>query len=115
MPDQGIFRSGGISAISSLYPFDESFTNFSEEITVIPNPNNGIFVLSGVSNTEEIVVISQEGQIIKTIENNGTSELNVDISDNRKGIYLIKIIEKQRVYVKKSCNKLIEPPKITFF
>ena len=101
MPDQGIFRSGGISAISSLYPFDESFTNFSEEITVIPNPNNGIFVLSGVSNTEEIVVISQEGQIIKTIENNGTSELNVDISDNRKGIYLIKIIEKQRVYVKK--------------
>ena len=101
MPDQGIFRSGGISAISSLYPFDESFTNFSEEITVIPNPNNGIFVLSGVSNIEEIVVISQEGQIIKTIENNGTSELNVDISDNRKGIYLIKIIEKQRVYVKK--------------
>jgi len=101
MPDQGIFRSGGISAISSLYPFDESFTNFSEEITVIPNPNNGIFVLSGVSNTEEIVVISQEGQIIKTIENNGTSELNVDISENRKGIYLIKIIEKQRVYVKK--------------
>ena len=101
MPDQGIFRSGGISAISSLYPFDESFTNFSEEITVIPNPNNGIFVLSGVSNTEEIVVISQEGQIIKTIENNGTSELNVDISENRRGIYLIKIIEKQRVYVKK--------------
>lgn len=65
------------------------------EIAVLPNPNNGIFTINNKS--DEIAISSIEiidviGRVVTVIYNPTSSVINMDISTEKNGIYLVKII-----------------------
>ena len=72
------------------------------DITIFPNPNNGIFVVQGAQDTR-IEVSDISGKILlkeSVIENTRT----IDMSDFETGIYIVKIISGETVL---SIKKLI--------
>lgn len=80
-----------------------SETEEQQELSVYPNPNNGIFKII-VNDDESSSVVYQiyddKGVMIKTdcyVENR-----DIDISDNPAGIYLLRIIKGEKV-----CGKIV--------
>jgi len=96
-----LFHWGG-SNPSSSYPdtiyidnikYDEGTTlglantNLADAIGVYPNPTNGIVNISGVEKVDAIRVFSISGQLIKQAVNANF----IDLSTQRKGLYMIEI------------------------
>ncbi len=71
------------------------------EITISPNPNNGIFIIDieEVSNAE-VEIFDVFGKKVKSFVQN-TSKSTVDLSKFGKGIYLISIIAEGKIVSKK--------------
>ena len=108
-----LFHWGG-SNPSSSYPdtiyidnikYDEGQTlgladvNLADAIVVYPNPTNGIVNISGVEKVDAIRAFSISGQLIKETVNANS----LDLSSERKGLYMIKIEHEGQTTV----NKLI--------
>ncbi|MFA7273680.1 MAG: T9SS type A sorting domain-containing protein [Crocinitomicaceae bacterium] len=87
------------------------FTNFqttnslahlqSEKSILYPNPNDGLFSITGTSNGEEIYIYDFMGRQMdfRSSITNGT--LQVEIENAQKGIYIIKLfIENTEKYIK---------------
>jgi len=67
----------------------------SENITLYPNPSNGQFTLSGLQQGALVEMFDYTGRNISTISASDiTMQLNV--SDQPNGIYLIRILDKDR-------------------
>jgi hypothetical protein len=62
----------------------------NSEITIYPNPNNGIFKVISTGYIENIEISSIKGKRIKLYEING-SESEIDISSYASGFYLVRI------------------------
>lgn len=62
-------------------------------ISVFPNPTTGIVSLKGLDSGEKqnIKVINVTGEVIYRQENSGESEVAIDLSEQRSGIYFISI------------------------
>lgn len=72
-----------------------------QNITIYPNPTTGIISISG-KDIKSIEIMNIEGQIIKLIKwNNGKYNMYIDLSARPKGIYMIKIITKKGITIKK--------------
>jgi hypothetical protein len=108
-----LFHWGG-SNPSTSYPdtiyidnikYDEGQTlgladvNLADAIVVYPNPTNGIVNISGVEKVDAIRAFSISGQLIKETVNTNS----LDLSSERKGLYMIKIEHEGQTTV----NKLI--------
>jgi hypothetical protein len=61
-------------------------------VTVYPNPANGVVRIEGVE-AEEVQVYNALGQLVKTVR--GTNE--VDVRELPEGVYLLHIHDKQGV------------------
>ncbi len=74
-------------------------------ISIYPNPSNGSFTINLASSSNQFNVIISDitGKIIQSYTNTNNKVL-VNISNNPKGIYLIKILEN---------NKIVKTSKIT--
>jgi hypothetical protein len=86
----GTFASNGVSAISSLKVGALSTSTFeNENIQVFPNPGNGKFTVSGISQGNRLEVADAKGQIIWTgISENETV---INLSGRPAGLYFLKI------------------------
>lgn len=59
-------------------------------IDLFPNPASGYFYLTG-KNIRKITIISLTGSIVRIIENNNSSPVRINLSDQPKGVYLVQI------------------------
>ncbi len=76
-----------------------SVGNLEKSIKIFPNPNKGTFLINsnGVNEELNIEIYSISGQLIyKNISSNNV--ISVDMNDEAKGVYLIKITSGKEVY-----------------
>ena len=62
------------------------------ELTVYPNPTNGIVYVKGASSIVKIQVVNSLGQVVVSIDNNSKSVLSIDLGSYR-GLYLMKMTD----------------------
>ena len=76
-------------------PFNACTVDIQEElkssIKVIPNPNNGNFILKSKDYIESIEITNMIGQIIVQENQLNTKTKNIDISMEQKGVYFVKV------------------------
>ncbi len=90
MPDAGIFKTDGLSVISSFdFTSAVPMNSFNSEISIFPNPTTGILHLSGISQQVEISVFNNMGERLIRKNVFGNSEISLDAFP--KGIYMIRI------------------------
>ena len=79
--------------------------NWVEDFKVIPNPNAGIFDISGQLTSNETVnisVVDMQGRVIYQSSTTGNSiEKNVDISSSGQGMYILTLTSQNRVMTEK--------------
>ena len=64
-----------------------------ENVTLSPNPNNGLFQIAGLPVNEDfdIEITDMNGRFVSKIKTVNNAIANVDLSSVEKGIYLVKI------------------------
>lgn len=62
------------------------------EVTVYPNPTNGIVYVKGAATISKVQVLNSLGQTVATIDNNSKSVLSIDLGAY-KGLYLLKMTD----------------------
>ena len=76
-------------------PFNACTVDIQEElkssIKVIPNPNNGNFILKSTDYIENIEITNMIGQMILQENQLNTKTKNIDISMEQKGVYFVKV------------------------
>jgi len=100
IPSSSVKTTGGpySHSLSNLDDYGVgTFTNKFEieRFKIYPNPTTGIVNIEG-ENFEFIEISNISGQVIYKQKVN-TKELNIDLSNNTKGIYFIKIISNENV------------------
>ncbi len=77
-----------------------SVNDIKSDLSIVPNPSNGIFTVNVKGlNTEKTVleIYTVSGKLI--MKRNMTSEsLNIDLSEQAKGIYFIKLMSEKQVF-----------------
>lgn len=59
---------------------------------ISPNPNTGVFLLSNVNKESTIYVYDLLGNIVLQKVNVQPTDLNIDISNNARGVYYVKVV-----------------------
>lgn len=62
------------------------------ELSVFPNPTNGLIYIKGASEVTKIQLYNSLGQLVSTFENNSKSIVSIDLGSN-KGLYLLKLTQ----------------------
>jgi hypothetical protein len=95
-----------VSAQSNLdfyYTLDVNDIDYNQSI-LYPNPTNNIITLKDSSGINSYNIYNVQGQLIQSIKNRNVTELEIDLSKEKKGIYFITITDNQG---NQSTNKLI--------
>lgn len=84
-----------------FYPVLANCTDEQNEISIYPNPNEGIFTINGIRKGDVVSVYSQLG--VPVLISNVTQDFlfNVDISSLAKGIYFVKVQSKLSTFTTK--------------
>ncbi len=82
-----INNAGAIAQDNSLSTFE---ITKNEDLSISPNPNNGIFTIQNLTNKSDIHVIDMFGHIVKKISYNPGD--SIYLNDLEKGNYLLEII-----------------------
>lgn len=69
----------------------------NRDISIYPNPSNGIFNINSSIEIDELKVFNIAGQLIQDITNPTT----IDLTNYSEGVYLIKIKTKENIYYDK--------------
>ena len=85
-PQQVYFDNLHIADETTGVIFNEDFS-----FTVAPNPSNGQFSIRSEKAITEYSVVNTAGQIIENASNLDTKNVNIDLSNRAKGVYLVKI------------------------
>lgn len=65
----------------------------ASDITVYPNPTTGQFVITLPSReAAQVMITNISGQVVYSNSVENTTKLNIDMSQNAKGIYLVQVI-----------------------
>ena len=67
-----------------------------EQIDIYPNPNNGIFKLK-LKNDAVVYIYNASAELIHTQNNYKESIQTIDISNQKAGMYFIKIVYKDEI------------------
>ncbi len=73
----------------------------AQEISIYPNPASNFIIINSVEDIKGSI-FSVSGKLIKTISNTNN---NIDISDLNKGVYIINIQSKGKIYTQKFIKK----------
>lgn len=70
---------------------------FAKNFSVYPNPSNGLVNVSskGDASIQNLQVTDLNGRVVKTLNANGVSETQVNISDLTTGVYFLKVQTEQ--------------------
>lgn len=107
LPNMGLFEAHGLSAVQSLklqaLGTDE---NADIKFEVYPNPSHGQFMLTMNTWPEnlQIQITDMRGSIIQELEpgvQNAASVFNINLSDQTKGVYFLKLLDDGIVVTKK--------------
>jgi hypothetical protein len=72
------------------------------EVKVYPNPNNGQFNIALDINQEvNIEIVNTLGQVVANYDNVNSNTLTVDLSDEAKGLYIVRIASENNTITKK--------------
>ncbi len=94
-----------VEVVSIITGLEQMLSNGSIEI--IPNPNNGQFVLemNGLMGETVIEVINSSGALVQKIETNMLSKekhsVNFELSGYSSGVYYLKLVNKDQIMTKK--------------
>ncbi|MFL9844472.1 T9SS type A sorting domain-containing protein [Flavobacterium rhizosphaerae] len=81
-------------------------TNFAKELTVYPNPSNGLFTITAGNNViDRIDTYDISGRLVKTIEPSKNNEVSLDLTEFNSGMYILRIVSNNKVQTYK-INKL---------
>jgi hypothetical protein len=70
----------------------------NEEFKIYPNPNNGIFTIDHANaKINRITILNARGAVIYEQENTADKQINIDISSYPKGVYILRIDQKNFV------------------
>ena len=77
--------------------------SMEQDITIYPNPNNGVFEVSfkGIEDEVTLEIYNSMGKLIESKEILNPQYLSVDLSQYSKGIYSIKVVTEERVISKR--------------
>lgn len=71
----------------------QNITNASAAIKVYPEPNAGIFSVSGIKNADIVEIYNYMGQQVSHTVNTSGNIMHLDISGMANGIYLLKVLD----------------------
>lgn len=60
-------------------------------VEVYPNPNNGIFSVKLPAGKTELVITNINGQVVQQVVTEDKGELNINMSGQSKGVYLLQL------------------------
>lgn len=61
-------------------------------VSIYPNPNRGIFTLTGLPKDASVILYNDLGQTIRTYKGTADASLQLDISDQSDGVYMLWIL-----------------------
>jgi len=71
--------------------------NISDNLSVSPNPSNGVITINSSIKIEQVFIITQSGILMEMYKN----ESVIDLSHLSKGVYFMKIITQDKTIIKK--------------
>ena len=97
-------QTWGAATCGNIVSVEEE--EFNNKVTIYPNPNSGQFQISIENNTKDalIEVYDVVGNIIERRITNG-NQTTVDISNQAKGVYFVKVKQNDTVIVEKMIVK----------
>lgn len=77
--------------------------SFASKLSVYPNPSNGLVTISNDLNSalKSVSLTDLNGRTVKTVELNGDSSAQINISDLSAGVYMMNISSDQGSVIKK--------------
>ena len=104
------------SSFSELYTYTyqsftgvESETNIHSQFSIFPNPCSNTFTIDLKDNSAKptsIIIRNMQGQEVKNMMINNTSNVIIDISELPKGIYLLTLISGEKCITQKLVKSL---------
>lgn len=101
MPNHdGLFAVNGLSMITDMKLSPTGINeNTLANVNIYPNPSTGLLNVSGLEANADITVTNAQGQVVfrGQVNNNGS----IDLSNQAKGIYLIKLVSEDAMRMTK--------------
>ena len=98
----GAFVPNGLSSVSGFHiKGDAGFCLENPEISLFPNPCDGVFGISEIPSGTSIVVTDIGGRIVNYALSTVNGRLTIDMSGNPSGLYFVKIGQVGACTVKK--------------
>jgi trimeric autotransporter adhesin len=86
-------------------PENPSVLDSNNSVSAYPNPNNGNFTLQvGNSNPKDVIIYDMLGTVIFKLNNVSDQNIDIDISQHSKGLYLVKVIDGSDIKTLKIIN-----------
>jgi len=81
--------------------------NSPNDFQILPNPSPGQITITNKTNDNalKVGIINSAGIIVKKLGNNLCSPIHVDLSDQKSGVYFIRIENKNEIVTKKIIKK----------
>lgn len=90
MPDAGIFKTDGMSVIKSLdFTSDLTPDAFSHNLSIFPNPSNGVVYVEGIREELEVSVFNNMGE--RLVQESVFGDGEIHLNHLPKGIYVLRI------------------------
>jgi hypothetical protein len=101
MPNNdGLFAVNGLSMITDMKLSPTGINeNALANISIYPNPSTGLLNISGLEANADIKVTNAQGQVI--FQGQITENGKIDLSNQAKGIYLIKLVSEDAMRMTK--------------
>lgn len=93
MPQTGYFAGEGLSAVKvmKLGATGIGSASTAANISIYPNPAKNQVTVSGISDVNRVELYDTSGRLVRAIDHDGQTTLNIDLGGLNAGIYQIKL------------------------
>jgi len=97
------FDNFSVTATPTVALLSKEDFSFASQLSVYPNPSNGLVTISSDSNSAltSVNLTDLNGRTVKTVALNGDSSSQINISDLSAGVYMMNISSDQGSVIKK--------------
>lgn len=88
-----------ITEISEITDIDDAISEI-DGFEIFPNPTDGLLYIRANSTINKVVVSDATGKIIMDV-NGDSEEIEIDLSSNAQGLYLVNVITDSESYIQK--------------
>lgn len=72
-------------------PGNVAAANGNKQLTILPNPNNGIFRVKVPAGKTQLVITNINGQVVQQVATERQGEYDFDMTGQPKGVYLLHV------------------------